>query len=165
MNIGDLKKYLANGKRREDMIGVPRTPVAPKQGYDADSEASDEDKKNLAKTFLKVTLAQHDAAYHKGGYHEGDVCNFRESLKRGDSADQLAAAEKKEGEVKTGFVKFKEDPATGKREIVGLEEAEKVKVENEDDKTVVVAGVKDDDGEETSAGESDPIKRYLTSVR
>ena len=144
MNFGDFKKYLKNGKRREDMIGVPRV-------------AEDEDKKEMAKTFLKVTLAQHDKVYHKGGYHEGDKCNFREALKRGDSADELAEAEKKEGEVKVGFVKFKENEETGKKEIVGIEEAKKVEVKGDEGKKVEVAGLKDGgmDGQVKVKGEGE----------
>lgn len=131
MNIGDLKKYLSNGKRREDMKGVPMSC--------GESQVCDESNGRLAKTFLKVTLAQHDKIYHKGGYHEGDACNFREALKRGDSVDEIADAEKKEGGVRLGFVTFREDEKTGKKVLVGIEEAKGVVVEGKNDEQVEVA--------------------------
>lgn len=155
-NAGDLKSYMKSGKRREDMIGVPRVQV----------DASDEGGERLAKTFLKVTLSEHDKRFHKGGYKDGDACNFREALKRGDSADELVAAEKKEAEIKVGFVKFKENEKTGKKEVVGIEEVKKVDVEGDDGEPVKVAGVQEEGKAEDSSEElkTGAIRRYLDAV-
>ena len=41
-------------------------------------------------------LQKHDRRFHPNGYKQGDSCKYRESLARGDSADNLAKAEKEE---------------------------------------------------------------------
>lgn len=158
-NAGDLKGYLKDGKRREDMIGVPRV-----QG-----DALDDGSNKLAKTFLKVTLSEHDKRFHSGGYHEGDTCNFREALKRGDSADALVSAEKKEAGIKVGFIRFKEDEKTGEKKIVGIEEVKKVDVDGSDGSTVKVAGLEVNCKAATAEDSADAIRerairRYLGSV-
>lgn len=162
-NIGDFKKYIRDGRRREDMIGVPRRAAS-------DETVADEDRQKMAKTFLSVTLSEHDKKYHKGGYKEGDSCNFREALKCGDSADALVAAEKKEADIKVGFVRFKENEKTGRKEIVGIEEVKKVNVDGDDGEPVKVAGLREgemkegvaeDAGETSNAG---AIRRYLEAV-
>lgn len=44
-------------------------------------------------------LEKHDRRFHPNGYKEGDSCRYRDALKRGDRADDLAAAEKAEGDA------------------------------------------------------------------
>lgn len=40
-----------------------------------------------------TSLEVHDRRYHKNGWKEGDACEYREQLKKGDSVDDLMAAE------------------------------------------------------------------------
>lgn len=46
-----------------------------------------------------TSLAKHDAQYHPNGYEEGQFCKFRQALERGDSVDNLDAAEKEEADT------------------------------------------------------------------
>lgn len=113
-----FKDYLASGGEPE-CLGVPkglrRLKVAS-SSEDASTKVSEQ-----AKTLLSKTLSQHDKQFHKDGYKEGDTCNFRVGLMRGDDADDLAKEERKEGDVKFGFVKFTEDN-DGTKKIMGVEE-------------------------------------------
>lgn len=45
-------------------------------------------------------LERHDRRFHPNGYKEGDACKYRESMAKGDNADDLMSAEKEEGELK-----------------------------------------------------------------
>lgn len=112
-NSGDFKRYLEGGDGKPEDPGLPRLPRV--------SCAQDEDTLPLAKTFLRKTLAQHDAAYHKHGYHEGDKCNFREALMRGDSADAIKSEERKEASPRYGLVKFVLEDDGGKK-VLGIED-------------------------------------------
>ena len=51
-------------------------------------------------------LQKHDAKYHPDGYRDGDYCKYRKALERGDDADQLAAAEKEEGDQNAAMQKL-----------------------------------------------------------
>lgn len=46
-----------------------------------------------------MNLAQHDRRFHPNGYREGASCLYRAAMSRGDNADQLEKAEKKERQV------------------------------------------------------------------
>lgn len=53
-----------------------------------------------------TNLQKHDAKYHPNGYRDGDYCKYRKALERGDDADQLAAAEKEEGDQNAAMQKL-----------------------------------------------------------
>ena len=124
MNMGDFKNFLATGRIAQDAADLPKgLPIGRSIAEDDKGEVR---KEQMAKTFLKKTLAQHDAVYHKDGYKEGDECNFRRQLMKNDDADTIKVDEKPNtGLDKYGLVRFK-DKGNGKREIVGIEDVTEV---------------------------------------
>lgn len=122
-NKGDFMRYLAGGaaEARPDygfvVPSAPAADAAPKR-------------EQMAKTFLKKTLTEHDKAYHPDGYDpKKDKCNFRASMIKNDIADDLLSEKPKE-EVKLGFVEFKEDDK-GNKKIVDVVEAKEAVAEGE----------------------------------
>lgn len=128
-NKGDFIRYLAGGSaeaRPDYGFVIPSAPAA-----DAAPE-----REQMAKTFLKKTLTEHDKVYHPNGYDpDKDKCNFRAAMIKNDIADDILSEKPKE-EVKLGFVEFKEDDK-GNKKIVDVVEA----------KEAVAGGV--NDGEES----------------
>lgn len=119
MDIGAFKRYLANGDTG-DYAGLRIPHLAPV----ADAAPGDVTprKEEMAKTFLKKTLTEHDKIYHPNGYKKGDDCNFRKMFDKADNVDTLLS-EKPKKEEKMGVVKFEETPQ-GEKKIVDIVELE-----------------------------------------
>lgn len=123
-NKGDFIRYLAGGasdSRPDYGFVIPTAPAA-----DAAPEHE-----QMAKTFLRKTLAEHDKEYHPNGYDpKKDKCNFRASMIKNDIADDLLSEKPK---VKIGFVKFEEDEKGNKKIVDVVETKEAVAAEGGED--------------------------------
>lgn len=118
MDIGAFKRYLATGEQGDYAgLRIPRLASVA----DAAPEVAPK-KEEMAKTFLKKTLTEHDKIYHPNGYKKGEQCNFRRMFDKADNVDTLLS-EKPKTEEKVGVVKFEETPQGGKKivDIVELE--------------------------------------------
>ena len=129
INSIDFQRYLAGeAENSHPAYGfvLPSSPAADAAPY-ADEMRRKKKHEEMAKTFLKKTLTEHDKVYHPNGYKEGDDCNFRASMIKNDIADDILAEKPKE-EVKIGLVEFKEDK-DGNKKIVDVVEAKEAVAE------------------------------------
>lgn len=147
LNKGDFKHYLAASAACAEDVRPPRLPIASSPTEDGAEAGETVARADLAKTFLKKTLAEHDRAYHPGGFKPGDKCNFRAAMKQNDIVDDLVA-EKPPEKQKLGLVRFTEE-SDGKRRIVGVVELEEVE--------------KDEGAAKETA--EDATARYLATVK